>query len=119
MILTDPEWNIMEILWSGERFSLGEITKRLAQVNGWSKKTVYTYLTRMEAKNPVHIDRGEEEPYAAGISREECAKEERKEFLRKVYDGAAGDMIAAFLKDSPISREEVKRLKKLLDEMEV
>ena len=119
MILTDPEWSIMDVLWSGERFSLGEITKRLEPVQGWSRKTVFTYLTRMEGKGLVKIDRTQAEPYEAGVSREECAREEREKFLRKVYDGAAGDMIAAFLKENRISREEIEHLKKLLDEMEV
>lgn len=119
MKLTDPEWAVMEVLWSGERFSLGEITKRLQEVNGWNRKTVYTYLTRMEGKGLVEIAHGTPEPYAAALSREECAREERREFLHKVYGGATGDLIAAFLKENRISREEAERLRRLLDEMEV
>ena len=48
MKLTDAEWSVLEILWSGERFSLKEI-----QANGWNKNTVHTYLTRMEKKGLV------------------------------------------------------------------
>ena len=119
MRLTEAEWAVMEVLWSGESFALGEITGALKEKKGWTKKTVYTYLTRMEGKGLVNIDRDGHCPYSAAVSRESCAKEERKELLTKVYGGAAGDLIAAFLKESEISKQEVDRLRQLLDEMEV
>ena len=119
MRLTEAEWPVMEVLWSGERFSLGQITSGLMQAKGWNKNTVYTYLTRMEQKGLVAIDRGQEKPYRAAVSRESCARAERRDLLDRVYGGAAGDLIAAFLSDGTIDREEVARLKKLLDEMEV
>ncbi len=119
MKLTEAEWAVLDILWSGERFALGELTDGLRPVKGWNKNTVYTYLTRMEAKGLVNIDRTHSHPYSAAVSRSSCAKQEREELLSKVYGGAAGDLIAAFLKDSHISQEEVERLRKLLDEMEV
>lgn len=119
MKLTEPEWAVLEILWSKEHLALSEITKALQSVNGWSKNTVYTYLTRMEKKGLVLIERGQSHPYSAAVSREECAKQERSELLNKVYGGAAGKLIAAFLKESKISKQERERLKQMLDDMEV
>lgn len=116
---TDYEWNVLEVLWRGESFSLGEIRNALEETNGWNKNTVYTYLTRMEKKGLVKIDRTKGKPYSAAVTREKCAREERKELLNRVYDGAAGDMIAAFLKESKISEKERNRLRRLLDDMEV
>ena len=119
MKLTEAEWDVLNILWSGNSFTLKEITTALQEVNGWSKNTVYTYLTRMQAKGLVLIDRSQAKPYSAAVSKEFCAKKERTELLDKVYGGAAGDLIAAFLKESSISNEERERLKKMLDDMEV
>lgn len=119
MKLTDAEWAVMEVLWNGERFSLSEAVAALQPVKGWNKNTVFTYLTRMEHKGLVVIDRTHTRPYAAAVSREDCAREERDDLLCRVYGGAAGDLIAAFLKESSISREEVERLRKMLDDMEV
>ena len=96
-----------------------EFTNALKDVNGWSKNTVYTYLTRMEKKGLVMIDRSRTKPYAAAVTKEYCAKKERNELLDKVYGGATGDLIAAFLKESVISNEERDRRKKMLDNMEV
>lgn len=119
MKISEAEWSVLEALWKGDSFALKEISDTLKQTNGWSKNTVYTYLNRMESKNLVSIDRGNRKPYSAAVSREECAKAERNELLTRVYSGAASDLISAFLKESTISKQEIKRLKSLLDEMEV
>ena len=116
MKLTDAEWAVLEVLWGGECYALGEITAALKK---WNKNTVYTYLTRMETKGLVSIDHSLPKPYSAAVSREECARKERHELLNKVYGGATGELIAAFIKDTAISAQEVDRLKKLLVEMEV
>ena len=96
MKLTDSEWSVMEVLWTDKEFALGEITDELKSVKHWNKNTVLTYLTRMEKKGIVSIDRGSDKPYSAAITREECAREERQELLNKVYSGATGDLISAF-----------------------
>ncbi len=119
MKLSQAEWAVLEVLWSGGRFTLGQVTELLKTVKGWSKNTVYTYLTRMEQKGLVSIDRNHGRPYAAAVSRDDCARQEREELLTKVYGGAAGDLIAAFLKETPISQTEADRLRAMLDAMEV
>ena len=68
MKLTEAEWSVMEALWAGESFSLGELTRALYPGQGWSKNTVHTYLTRMEAKGLVKIERSSPAPYSAGAA---------------------------------------------------
>lgn len=119
MKLSEAEWSVLNILWSGSHFSLKEITTALQSINGWNKNTVHTYLTRMEKKGLVSIERSLDKPYSAAVTKEFCARKERTELLDKVYGGATGDLIAAFLKESTISSEERNRLKKMLDDMEV
>jgi len=117
--LTDAEWTVMEALWSGSN-ALGSIVDQLKPQTGWSRNTVHTYLTRMEGKGLVHIDRSHEPHiYSAGTSREDCARTERNALLTRVYGGSTGDLLAAFLKETKITPEERDRLRRLLDEMEV
>ncbi len=118
--LSDAEWAVMEVLWERGSCTLGEISELLAESMGWRQNTVYTYLTRMEKKGLVCIDKASSpHRYSFAVSREICAKAERSSLLRKVYKGAAGDLITAFLKESKISEEERKKLRKMLDDMEV
>ena len=119
MKLSESEWAVLDALWQAPRQNLSQLTAALKATKGWSKNTVHTYLTRMEKKGLVNIDHSLSAPYAAAVSREDCAQNERRELLSKVYGGCAGELIAAFLKDSEISPAEVERLRALLDEMEV
>ena len=117
--LTDAEWTVMESLWNGNDM-LGSIVDSLKSQTGWSRNTVHTYLTRMETKGLVAINRSREpHTYTAQLSHEECARQERHALLNKVYGGSSSDMLVAFLKETKITPEERERLKKLLDEMEV
>ena len=120
MKLSDREWTVLTVLWDAGGAALGEVTRALETENGWSRNTVLTYLTRMETKGLVSIDKeGYPRKYRAALSREECRAQARDSFLQNVYRGAAGDLIAAFLKEKPISPEEREELRRLLDEMEV
>ena len=118
--LSDSEWLVMDILWSGESFLLGEITDSLYENTKWSRNTVHTYLTRMEKKGLVAIARNADpHRYSALVTREDCSRNERQQLLNKVYGGSVGDLVAAFLKESKITPEEKAKLNKLLDDMEV
>ena len=123
--LSEAELNVMNVLWDGTicskgEMALGEVVDALKENTGWTRNTVHTYLTRMEKKGLVNIDRsGETHRYSAAVSREDCARKERNNLLDKLYGGATGELIAAFLKENHISEEERNRLRQLLDDMEV
>lgn len=118
--LSDREWLVLGVLWDSGGAALGEVTQALQAETGWNRNTVLTYLTRMEAKGLVRIEK-EDYPrlYRAALSREDCQAQARDTFLRQVYRGSTGDLVAAFLREKPISQEERNRLRRLLDEMEV
>lgn len=118
--LSDREWTVLTALWTSGGSTLGELTEALRTETGWSRNTVLTYLTRMESKGLVSICKeGFPHVYRAALSREDCRARERQSFLNRVYQGAAGDLVAAFLKESPISHREREALRRLLDDMEV
>ena len=121
MKLSDRERQVLEALWAApEGLALGQTAEALKSATGWSRNTVLTYLTRMEAKGLVRIDKDTvPHRYQAGVDRETCRAQERRSFLNRVYQGAAGDLVAAFLKEGGISAREKEELRKLLDEMEV
>ena len=56
---------------------------------------------------------------SAAVSREDCAAAERRGLLERAYQGSAGRLVAAFLKDEKLTPQERDELRKLLDEMEV
>lgn len=120
MRLSEREWTVLDALWTSGGAALGELTQALQENTGWNRNTVLTYLTRMEAKGLVTIDKeGYPRRYRAALSREECQAQARDSFLRSVYHGSTGDLVAAFLKEKRLSPTERDELRRLLDEMEV
>ena len=120
MTLSEREWTVLGALWETDGAELGTLVNILFPETGWNRNTVLTYLTRMEAKGLVSIDKNTSPHiYRATLDRESCQKEERRSFLNRVYSGSAGDLIAAFLKEETISAEERDELRRLLDDMEV
>lgn len=118
--VSDAEWAVLQTLWQVGPSPLGSVTEALRLLRGWSRNTVLTYLTRMEGKGLVTIDRlCEPHSYAAAVSREESARQARSSLLQRVYHGSALELISAFLGEAEITAEERDRLRKLLDEMEV
>ena len=118
--LSDSEWQVLTALWDSGGASLGEVVEALRPATGWSRNTVLTYLTRMEAKGLVAIDKtASPHRYRAALDRTDCQARERRSFLQRVYRGSAGDLVAAFLKEEPLSPQEREELRRLLDEMEV
>ena len=120
MNLSEREWTVLNALWETDGAELGELVNTLYPQTKWNRNTVLTYLTRMEAKGLVKIDKAvSPHLYRATIDRESCQKKERESFLNRVYSGSTGDLIAAFLKEERISQEELENLRKILDHMEV
>lgn len=119
-MLSEREWLVLGALWNSGGATLGELTQTLYEETKWSRNTVLTYLTRMEAKGLVRIDKGGYPSiYRAALDQDACRAQARDTFLKQVYQGAAGDLIAAFLREKPISAQEREELRQLLDEMEV
>ena len=120
MKLSEREWTVLQALWQTDGAELGTLVNLLHPETNWSRNTVLTYLTRMETKGLIAIDKSSTPHiYRAVPDQESCRREERKSFVKRVYSGSTGDLITAFLKEEMITSEERERLRRLLDEMEV
>ncbi len=118
--LSEREWIVLRALWHTGSAELGVLVDILRPTTGWSRNTVLTYLTRMESKGLVRIDKDiNPHLYYAALDKTTCQAQERKSFLHRVYQGRTGDLVTAFLKESTISQDERDQLRQLLDDMEV
>jgi predicted transcriptional regulator len=117
MKLFDAELKIMEILWKE-----GEATaKRIAEILGrqinWSKTTTYTMIKRCVDKGAI---RRIEPNFTCQplISIEQAREYETNELINKMYNGAADQLVASVLGKNILSKEEIERLKRTIQEME-
>ena len=87
--LSDNEWKLMGRLWERSPRTITELTADLREETGWSKNTIITMLSRLEAKGAVRHEEGvRAKAYYPAVDRETAARAETESFLGKVYGGS-------------------------------
>ena len=112
--LFDSEIKIMRILWQKNPISAKEISLIAADTIGWNKNTTYTVLKKLEAKGFIQ----REDPgfiCTPLISQNQMQKVEAASLVKKVFGGSRRALFSALLEDEPLSDEEIKELRKLID----
>lgn len=115
--LFDSELKVMDVLWREGDATAKYISEVLRDEVGWNKNTTYTLIKRCMKKGAVE----RLEPNfmcRALIPKEEVQEAETEELINKIYDGAADKLFAALLNRRKFSREEICRLKQLVEDLE-
>jgi BlaI family penicillinase repressor len=115
--LTDVEWSIIEIVWQLQPCTAGTVQEALAGERGWAYSTVKTTMDRMVAKGllATHAIRNLQ-MFEALVSRTEAKRAELRRLLSRAFNGALTPMIQFLVEDEGLSADELKQLRKLLDE---
>lgn len=116
--ISESEWSVMEVLWDSSPRTASDVAKALKEQTGWAENTVRTLLTRLVEKGALKIsdEAGSPKLYSPAVKREACVKAESESFLERIFQGAAKPLLVHFAKDARLTPEEVKELKKLLDQ---
>ena len=116
--ITDAELEIMKVLWEKKSLTLNEIVEELSKEEPKNKSTIKTLLYRLIDKNIVKsVEKNKKEnEYKPLISEKKYLKSANENFLDKVYDGNVDHMLLNFVEDKKITKEEIEKLLKILDE---
>jgi BlaI family transcriptional regulator, penicillinase repressor len=116
--ISDSEWAVMELLWDHSPRTASEIAKALRKKTSWAENTVRTLLTRLVEKGALKVQdqTGSPKLYSPAVKREACVKAESESFLDRIFQGAAKPLLVHFAKNARLTPDEVKELKKLLDQ---
>ena len=114
--VSESEKIVMEVLWQESPLTSIEVVARL-QEQGWTEKTVKSFLNRLVKKEVVSFEReGRRYLYSPLVSRETFLKDESQGFLNKVFLGDMKELLATFVSNKQLSDEELSYLRDLLDE---
>ncbi len=114
--ISDAEWQVMKVLWERAPQTANEIVDGLDKRN-WSPATVRTLISRLVQKGALRFEKsGREYLYIPCMTREEGIRQERRSFIRRVYDGAVQPMFASLLEEEDLSADELDALHRMLDE---
>ena len=114
--LSEGEWKLMNRLWGRAPMTITELTAALKADTGWSKNTVITMLSRLEAKGAVrHQEGGRAKRYFPAIDREDAAAAETESFLSRVYGGSLGLMVSSMVESRALSEADIAELSAILE----
>ena len=117
MKLFDSEWKVMEVLWQDGDTTAKELSLRLAGSAGWNKNTTYTVIKKCIEKGA--IERREPNFLChACITKAAAQQEEADTLLDKVFGGSAELLFASVLSGRKLKKEELERLRALVEAQE-
>ena len=117
--LSDGEWKLMNLLWEKSPRTIAQMVTELSSDTGWNKNTIFVMLTRMEEKRVVRFEGGSRSrQYYPAISKADIAVKEAESFLKKVYDGSLGMMVASMAGQKALTKEDIDELYAILREAE-
>ena len=110
--LSPSEWQIMDRLWARPSQTLMELVRALAPDTGWSKSTISTMLSRLEAKGAITCtEGGKARLYAPAVSRDQAALRETESLLRRVYRGSVGMMVNTLADGRGLTQADIDELR--------
>ena len=113
----DSELKVMDVLWKEGDKTAKQISEILGESIGWNVNTTYTVIKKCIAKGA--IERSEPNFMChALIEKEQVQQAEANELIDRIFDGSADKLFAALIGRRKLSRSEIERLKKMVDELE-
>lgn len=115
---SDAEWKVLNALWREHPANARELLNRL-RAEGWAYNTLKTMLTRMEEKGFVRAEmRGNTTWFAPAIEQRATQRNAVRTLIERVFEGAAGRLLAHLADDSKLSSAERKKLEAWIADVE-
>jgi len=115
--ISESEWKVMDIIWSKFPVTANQVVEFLEPRVNWKPKTIKTMLNRLIKKKIIDFNKNNRTYYYYPlISKGKCIKAENKSFLERIHAGSLNLMIASFLKEEELSKEEIEELKRIINE---
>ena len=113
--ISDAEWDVMEPVWAVGACTAADVIKQLRVTHDWNHSTIRTLLARLVEKGALAYDvDGARYIYRAAVSREQCVRQEGRSFLEKAFGGDVTALLAHFVSESSLDRDQIEQLRQLL-----
>jgi BlaI family penicillinase repressor len=108
---------IMQVLWERRKATAREITEALNEEAPIAHSTVQTLLRNLEAKKAVdHQVDGRTFVFFPTIRQQQVTRGVTRDVLDRVFGGSVANLVSYLLKNEKVSAEELKELRRLIDE---
>ena len=108
---------IMQVLWQRRRAAAKDITETLSADEPIAHSTVQTLLRGLEVKGAVgHDVEGRTFVFYPLVREGQVARSVTRELVERVFGGSISGMVAYLLKNEKVSPEELKEIRRLVNE---
>ena len=117
--LPNSELELMMILWrAGVPLTRMEIEERLPKKRTLSKTTILSFLSRLEEKGFVLVEKeGRNNRYLPLVQESDYLKQESGSISKKLYGSSVKKFVAALYDGDGLSKEQIAELKDYLDRL--
>ena len=117
--ISAAESQIMEALWARGPQTAEEIVREVGSAQNWGEATVKTLINRLLKKKALVSERVNGRAlYHPKVSRAEYVTGESQGLLDRLFGGELAPLVAHYARHRALSAEELKRLKRLISEIE-
>jgi BlaI family penicillinase repressor len=115
--LAPAEWEAMKLFWDHGPMAARDAYARLPKDCDWAYKTLKTLLSRLVAKEALAYSQvGNSYLYRAIVERDKLTRQEVRTVFQRLMSEAFSPVLAQFIDEADLSDEEIKQLKRRLDE---
>ena len=114
--LGDLQLRIMRVLWRTGSASVAEVHSELGR-DRLAYTTVATMLRKMEDRGLVrHREDGRRFIYEPAVTAEDVTRSMADDLIERLFEGSLADAVSHLLETREVSRSELTRLEKLIQE---
>jgi BlaI family transcriptional regulator, penicillinase repressor len=117
--LSDAQMEIMNAVWDRGEATVADVWKSLGARRKVARSTVLTMLARLQEKGWLCCDEeGHAFRYRATVPREATLGRMVRRLVDTTFGGSAEGLVMALLHGRGVSKEEARRIKKMIDRAE-
>ena len=117
--IVDSEYEIMKVLWNENPLTANEIFLKLSEKKSWSKSTVITLINRLVDKGALNSAKRGVYFYSPIVSKADYTQYHAENFLKKMFNGNAKNLLAYFCNHENITIEDLNELKQKIEGREM
>ena len=115
--LTDAEARVMAVMWAHDSATVADVVTALRKKHPVTYSTAQTILRILEMKEYVaHEKVGRAFIYRPRVDERQARRRALKHLVSRLFNGSPSLLVLNVLEDEQIDRDEMARLKKLIEE---
>jgi BlaI family penicillinase repressor len=116
-IISDAEYQVMKVIWADAPISTNDVVEKLEAITSWKPKTIQTLLSRLVKKGVLRYEKNSRVfVYTPAVEESEYLARESENLLDRFSDSALNSMIVKYVEQNKLSRDDLQKLKIILDE---